>query len=147
MNSLSKKENYIYLQCRNGKKTAKAAGKIAFDLYNEGIIDKDQALIDPTAINQIIHRQIDPKAKKTILSKGLNAFPGVVYGNIVFIDEDAEKKLLIDRQFYKEKKLHLMILLICKFLKVLSIQEEIWLVMLPLLPEIWEPHISLDEVK
>lgn len=69
-------EGKLYLlQCRNGKRTAKAAVKIAVDLYNEGIIDKDQALclVDPNAINQLLHRQIDPKATKTILSRGLNA--------------------------------------------------------------------------
>ena len=88
-------EGKLYLlQCRNGKRTAKAAVKIAVDLYNEGIIDKDQALllIDPTAINQLLHRQIDPKAKKTVLSKGLNASPGAACGTIVFTAEDAEIK-------------------------------------------------------
>ena len=76
------------------KRTAKAAVKIAVDLYNEGIIDKDQALclVDPNAINQLLHRQIDPSAKKTILSRGLNASPGAACGTIVFTAEDAEKK-------------------------------------------------------
>ena len=88
-------EGKLYLlQCRNGKRTAKAAVKIAVDLYNEGIIDKDQALclVDPNAINQLLHRQIDPKAKKTILSRGLNASPGAACGTIVFTAEDAENK-------------------------------------------------------
>ena len=69
-------EGKLYLlQCRNGKRTAKAAVKIAVDLFNEGIIDKDQALllVDPTSINQLLHRQIDPKAKKNVIGKGLNA--------------------------------------------------------------------------
>ena len=76
-------EGKLYLlQCRNGKRTAKAAVKIAVDLFNEGIIDKDQALllVDPTAINQLLHRQIDPKAKKTILTRGLNASPDAACG-------------------------------------------------------------------
>ena len=88
-------EGKLYLlQCRNGKRTAKAAVKIAVDLYNEGIIDKDQALllVDPTSINQLLHRQIDPKAKKTIIGKGLNASPGAACGTIVFTAEDAEVK-------------------------------------------------------
>ena len=88
-------EGKLYLlQCRNGKRTAKAAVKIAVDLFNEGIIDKDQALllVDPTAINQLLHKQIDPKAKKTLLSRGLNASPGAACGTIVFTAEDAEKK-------------------------------------------------------
>ena len=64
------------------------------DLYNEGIIDKDQALllVDPNSINQLLHRQIDPKAKKTLLSKGLNASPGAACGTIVFTADDAEAK-------------------------------------------------------
>ena len=88
-------EGKLYLlQCRNGKRTAKAAVKIAVDLYNEGIIDKDQALclVDPNAINQLLHRQIDPSAKKTVLSRGLNASPGAACGTIVFTAEDAEAK-------------------------------------------------------
>ena len=88
-------EGKLYLlQCRNGKRTAKAGVKIAVDLYNEGIIDKDQALllVDPIGINQLLHRQIDPKAEKTLLSRGLNASPGAACGTIVFTAEDAEKK-------------------------------------------------------
>ena len=88
-------EGKLYLlQCRNGKRTAKAAVKIAVDLFNEGIIDKDQALllVDPTSVNQLLHRQIDPKAKKTIIGKGLNASPGAACGTIVFSAEDAEVK-------------------------------------------------------
>ena len=88
-------EGKLYLlQCRNGKRTGKAGVKIAVDLYNEGIIDKDQALllVDPNSINQLLHRQIDPKAKKTLLSKGLNASPGAACGTIVFTADDAEVK-------------------------------------------------------
>jgi len=79
-------EGKLYLlQCRNGKRTAKAGVKIAVDLYNEGIIDKDQALllVDPVGINQLLHRQIDPKAEKKLLSRGLNASPGAACGTIV----------------------------------------------------------------
>ena len=88
-------EGKLYLlQCRNGKRTAKAAVKIAVDLVKEGIVDKDQALllVDPTSINQLLHRQIDPHAPKKILSRGLNASPGAASGTIVFTAEDAEKK-------------------------------------------------------
>ena len=82
------------LQQRNGKRTAKAAVKIAVDLYNEGIIDKDKAicLVDPTAINQLLHRQIDPNAKKEVVARGLNASPGAACGTIVFTAEDAQTK-------------------------------------------------------
>jgi len=88
-------EGKLYLlQCRSGKRTAKAAVKIAVDLYKEGIIDKDQALllVDPTSINQLLHKQIDPSVPKTILSRGLNASPGAASGTIVFTAEEAEKK-------------------------------------------------------
>ena len=88
-------EGKLYLlQCRNGKRTAKAGVKIAVDFYNEGIIDKDQALllVDPVGINQLLHRQIDPKAEKKLLSRGLNASPGAACGTIVFTAEDAENK-------------------------------------------------------
>ena len=82
------------LQQRNGKRTAKAAVKIAVDLYNEGIIDKDQAicLVEPNAINQLLHRQIDPNAQKTVVARGLNASPGAASGTIVFTAEEAAKK-------------------------------------------------------
>lgn len=88
-------EGKLYLlQQRNGKRTAKAAVKIAVDLYNEGIIDKDKAicLVDPTSINQLLHRQIDPNAKKELIAKGLNASPGAACGTIVFTAEDAAAK-------------------------------------------------------
>ena len=88
-------EGKLYLlQCRSGKRTAKAAVKIAVDLVEEGIVDKEQALllVDPNSINQLLHRQIDPQAKKNILSRGLNASPGAASGTIVFTAEDAEKK-------------------------------------------------------
>lgn len=82
------------LQQRSGKRTAKAAVKIAVDLYNEGIIDKDRALclVDPTSINQLLHRQIDPSVKKEIIARGLNASPGAACGTIVFTAADAEEK-------------------------------------------------------
>jgi len=82
------------LQCRNGKRTAKASVKIAVDLYNEGIVTKEQALclVDPVSINQLLHRQIDPNAKKELISHGLNASPGAACGTIVFTAQDAEIK-------------------------------------------------------
>ena len=90
------------MQCRSGKRTAKATVKIAVDLVNEGIIDKDQALllVDPISINQLLHKQIDPSVQKTILSRGLNASPGAASGTIVFTAEEAEKKRLLGLSFY-----------------------------------------------
>ena len=82
------------LQQRSGKRTAKAAVKIASDLYNEGIVDKDKALtlIDAKSINQLLHPQIDPKAEKEVMIRGLPASPGGATGTIVFNAHDAATK-------------------------------------------------------
>ena len=88
-------EGKLYLlQQRNGKRTGKAAVKIAVDLVNEGICTKEEALckIDPISLNQLLHRQIDPNAKKEFIARGLNASPGAASGTIVFTAADAEEK-------------------------------------------------------
>ncbi len=79
------------LQTRNGKRTAKAALKIACDMIDEGLITPEEALlrIDPKSLDQLLHPTLDPKAKKTTLSKGLPASPGAASGVIVFNPEDA----------------------------------------------------------
>ncbi len=78
------------LQTRSGKRTAQAAVKIAVDMAEEGIISKEEAVlrVEPNQINQLLHRQIDPSAKITVIAKGLNASPGAATGKAVF---DAEK--------------------------------------------------------
>ena len=82
------------LQQRSGKRTAKAAVKIAVDLVKEGIIDKDKALtlVDAKSINQLLHPQIDPKATKETMIRGLPASPGAACGTIVFNAHDAGVK-------------------------------------------------------
>ena len=81
------------LQTRNGKRTAKAALKIACDLVDEGMIDKKQAvaMIDPRNLDTLLHPQFDAKALKaaTPAGKGLGASPGAACGKIVFSAEDA----------------------------------------------------------
>ena len=81
------------LQTRNGKRTAKAALKIAVDLVNEGMISKEQALlmIDPKQLDALLHPQFDAKALKaaTPVAKALPASPGAVCGKVVFTAEDA----------------------------------------------------------
>ena len=81
------------LQTRNGKRTAKAALKIACDLVDEGMIDKKQAvaMIDPRNLDTLLHPQFDVKALKaaTPAGKGLGASPGAACGKIVFTAEDA----------------------------------------------------------
>ena len=81
------------LQTRNGKRTAKAALKIACDLVDEGMIDKKQAvaMIDPRNLDTLLHPQFDAKAIKaaTPVGKGLGASPGAACGKVVFTAEDA----------------------------------------------------------
>ena len=83
------------LQTRNGKRTAKAALKIACDLIDEGMIDEKKAvaMIDPRNLDTLLHPQFDVKALKaaTPIGKGLGASPGAACGKIVFTAEDAEE--------------------------------------------------------
>jgi pyruvate,orthophosphate dikinase len=81
------------LQTRNGKRTAKAALRIAVDLASEGLITREEAIqrIDPAALDQLLHPTIDPKAERVVLSSGLPASPGAATGAIVFTSEEAEQ--------------------------------------------------------
>jgi pyruvate,orthophosphate dikinase len=80
------------LQTRNGKRTAKAALRIAVELASEGLITEEEAVnrVDPAALDQLLHPTIDPKAERKILASGLPASPGAASGEIVFNSEDAE---------------------------------------------------------
>ena len=82
------------LQTRNGKRTAKAALKIACDLVDEGMINEKQAvlMIDPRNLDTLLHPQFDPKALKTAqaVAKALAASPGAACGKIVFTADDAK---------------------------------------------------------
>lgn len=82
------------LQTRNGKRTAAAAIKIAVDMVNEGLIDKNEAIkrIDPESLDQLLHPTLDPKAKVQVIAKGLPASPGAASGVVVFSSADAEKR-------------------------------------------------------
>ena len=81
------------LQCRNGKRTAQAALKIACDLVDEGMIDEKKAvaMIDPRNLDTLLHPQFDAAALKaaTPVGKGLGASPGAACGKIVFSADDA----------------------------------------------------------
>ncbi|HRO68706.1 MAG TPA: PEP/pyruvate-binding domain-containing protein, partial [Pseudobdellovibrionaceae bacterium] len=79
------------LQTRNGKRTARAALKIACDMLDEKLITEDEAIlrVEPQSLDQLLHPTLDPKAKKTLLAKGLPASPGGVCGKIVFTPEEA----------------------------------------------------------
>ena len=86
-------EGKLYmLQTRSGKRTAKAASKIAVDMVEEGLIDKKTAVmrVTPQQIDQLLHPMIDPSAKQNVIAKGLPASPGAAVGKVVFTPEDAE---------------------------------------------------------
>ena len=80
------------LQTRSGKRTAKAALKIAVDMARDGLITKEEAVarIDPASLDQLLHPTIDPKAARDVIGVGLPASPGAATGEIVFSSDEAE---------------------------------------------------------
>ncbi|ANT50587.1 pyruvate, phosphate dikinase [Mesorhizobium amorphae] len=80
------------LQTRSGKRTAKAALKIAVEMARDGLITKEEAVarIDPASLDQLLHPTIDPKAARDVIGIGLPASPGAATGEIVFSSGDAE---------------------------------------------------------
>src|SRR5262247_1498394 len=80
------------LQTRSGKRTAKAALRIAVELANEGLITRKEAVtrVDPAALDQLLHPTIDPNASRQIIASGLPASPGAACGEIVFSSDEAE---------------------------------------------------------
>jgi pyruvate,orthophosphate dikinase len=81
------------LQTRSGKRTAKAALRIAVELANEGLISKNDAVsrIDPASLDQLLHPTIDPSATRDVIATGLPASPGAASGEIVFSSDEATK--------------------------------------------------------
>ncbi|MBD1547980.1 pyruvate, phosphate dikinase [Roseibium aggregatum] len=81
------------LQTRSGKRTAKAALKIAVDMAAEGLLSEEEAVtrVEPGALDQLLHPTIDPKAKRDIIASGLPASPGAASGEIVFTSDEAEQ--------------------------------------------------------
>ncbi|MDF9864882.1 pyruvate,phosphate dikinase [Methylorubrum pseudosasae] len=88
------------LQTRNGKRTAKAALRIAVELAGEGLISKEEAIkrIEPGALDQLLHPTIDPDAERTVIATGLPASPGAAVGEIVFNSEEAEAAKKAERK-------------------------------------------------
>jgi pyruvate,orthophosphate dikinase len=82
------------LQCRNGKRTGRAAVRIAVEMVKEGLITEREAIlrVDPGAIDQLLHPSIDPAAPKTLLARGLPASPGAASGAVVFTADEAERR-------------------------------------------------------
>lgn len=81
------------LQTRNGKRTAHAAVKIAVNMAEEGLITREEAVlrVNPSQLDQLLHRRIDPSAKLDVIARGLPASPGAASGRIVFDADKAEK--------------------------------------------------------
>ena len=88
------------LQTRNGKRTAKAALRIAVELAGEGLISKEEAVkrIEPGALDQLLHPTIDPDAERKVIASGLPASPGAAVGEIVFNSEAAEAAKKAERR-------------------------------------------------
>ncbi|MEA3045013.1 MAG: pyruvate, orthophosphate dikinase [Sphingomonadales bacterium] len=81
------------LQTRTGKRTAKAALRIAVDMVGEGLIGEEEAVlrVDPAALDQLLHPTLDPAAARNVIAKGLPASPGAACGKAVFDADSAEK--------------------------------------------------------
>ena len=79
------------LQTRSGKRTAKAALKIAVDMAQSGMITEEEAVkrVDPMALDQLLHPSLDPDAERDVLTRGLPASPGAASGAIAFDSESA----------------------------------------------------------
>ena len=102
------------LQTRNGKRTARAALRVAVEMANDGLITQEEAIlrIEPGALDQLLHPTIDPKAPRNIIATGLPASPGAACGEIVFTSDEAEtlkaagKKVILVRVETSPEDIH-----------------------------------------
>jgi pyruvate,orthophosphate dikinase len=102
------------LQTRSGKRTAKAALRIAVELANEGLITQEEAVlrVEPGSLDQLLHPTIDPKAERRIIASGLPASPGAATGEVVFTSNEAEalkkagKKVILVRVETSPEDIH-----------------------------------------
>ncbi|MCY0898753.1 MAG: pyruvate, phosphate dikinase [Firmicutes bacterium] len=87
-------EKLYVLQTRAGKRTARAAVRIAVDLVRSGVISEKEAILrqDPEQVQRLLYRQIDPQADYELLAKGLPASPGAASGRVVFNADEAEAR-------------------------------------------------------
>ncbi len=88
-------QNKLYmLQTRNGKRTAAASLRIAVEMANEGLIDRNEAIkrVNPASLDQLLHPMLDPNAPRTLVAKGLPASPGAACGVVVFSADEAEMR-------------------------------------------------------
>jgi pyruvate,orthophosphate dikinase len=89
--TVQQKKLYM-LQTRTGKRTAAAALRIAVEMAEQGLIDRAEAVmrVNPASLDQLLHPTLDPKASRTLISKGLPASPGAACGTVVFSADEAE---------------------------------------------------------
>ncbi len=82
------------LQTRSGKRTAAASLRIAVEMAQSGLIDRKEAVrrVNPASLDQLLHPTLDPKAPRTLISKGLPASPGAASGVVVFNSDEAEMR-------------------------------------------------------
>ncbi|MFM8753442.1 MAG: PEP/pyruvate-binding domain-containing protein, partial [Phenylobacterium sp.] len=82
------------LQTRNGKRTAKAALKMAVDMAGEGLISRQEAVmrVDPSSLDQLLHPTIDPESPRDVVATGLPASPGAATGVVVFDANEAQRR-------------------------------------------------------
>jgi pyruvate,orthophosphate dikinase len=88
-------EGHLFmLQTRSGKRTAEAALKVAVDMVEEGLIDRNIAIgrIDPSSLDQLLHPTLDPAAPRELIATGLAASPGAATGEVVFSADEAERR-------------------------------------------------------
>jgi pyruvate,orthophosphate dikinase len=108
------KGKLFMLQARSGKRTAKAALRIAVEMASEGLITREQAVerIDPAGLDQLLHPTIDPKAERKVIASGLPASPGAASGEITFSSDEAEtlkragKKVILVRVETSPEDIH-----------------------------------------
>ena len=81
------------LQTRNGKRTAKAAMRIAVEMCEDGLIGEEEAVmrVEPASLDQLLHPSLDPDAPRDVITKGLPASPGAASGEVVFNSDEAER--------------------------------------------------------
>ena len=91
--TIQNKKLYM-LQCRNGKRTSRAAVRIAVEMVRERLIDQKEAVlrVEPESLHQLLHPTLDPGAQKELLARGLAASPGAASGAIVFDADEAKKR-------------------------------------------------------
>ena len=88
------------LQTRSGKRTVKAALKVAVDMADEGLISREEAVarISADGLDQLLHPTLDPDAEREVIATGLPASPGAAVGEIVFDSDEAESLKAQDRR-------------------------------------------------